>query len=383
MNAQRGTNAQSGMNARATGPAVRCAGLSKVYGRVRALDRLDLEIHDGEILALLGPSGCGKTTTLRLIAGLARPDEGTVSIEDRVVADAATGRFVAPERRRVGMVFQDFALFPHLNAAQNVAFGLTGIKDRSARAAHVMRMLSQVGLGGLGGRLPHELSGGQQQRVALARALAPGPAVLLLDEPFSNLDARMRYVVREEVRDVLKATGTTALFVTHDQAEALFMGDRVAVLNGGRLEQVDVPEAVYERPATHFVADFLDQARFVTGTIVEDGAAVETALGRLAQSYDLPSGTAVQVLVRPDDVRLDELPATDVQPNGHKAIVERRFFQGMTNLYRVRLHDGHVIKVQTPHERRLATGEAVVARFAASHPIPCYYAGQVLQQRAV
>ena len=362
---------------------VQCIALSKDYGRVRALDDLHLELRQGEILALLGPSGCGKTTTLRLIAGLERPDEGRVSVGGVTMADARTGVFVPPERRNVGMVFQDFALFPHLTAAQNVAFGLSRLHDREARTAQVMRMLALVGLGGLGGRLPHELSGGQQQRIALARALAPGPAVLLLDEPFSNLDARMRAVVREEVRDILVATGTTALFVTHDQQEALFMGDRVAVLNGGRLEQVGSAEEVFLRPASHFVADFMGHATFVRGVAARGGRAVDTALGRLEHAHDLPEGSVLQVLLRPDDLRLRAVgldagvakidPATSAL-----AVVERRYFQGMSQLYRLRLASGERIKALGHHSLLLKPGDSVGVTLAPNHATCCFHDGRAL-----
>ena len=221
------------------GRRVRCRGLTKIFGAVRAVDDMSLDVDPGEIVALLGPSGCGKTTFLRLIAGFERPDAGSVLLADEEVA--GPGRFLPPERRRIGMVFQDYALFPHLSVADNVAFGLARRRRLSARGAHrdaaesVGRLLALVGLEGLGARLPHEISGGQQQRVALARALAPAPAVVLLDEPFSNLDATLRAEVRAEVRGILREAGATAVFVTHDQEEALSLADRVAVMRAGHL----------------------------------------------------------------------------------------------------------------------------------------------------
>ncbi len=219
------------------------AGLRKSYGDVLAVASVDLEVEAGSICALLGPSGCGKTTTLRLIAGLERPDAGKIAIGERTLN--GDGAFVAPERRRIGMVFQDYALFPHLDVAGNVGYGL-GRKPDRGRVAEVLEL---VGLAGDAGRSVHELSGGQQQRVALARALAPTPELVLLDEPFSNLDASLRDRLRSEVRQILADAGVTALFVTHDQAEALSIADTVAVMNEGLIEQVGTPEEAYSRPA--------------------------------------------------------------------------------------------------------------------------------------
>ncbi len=247
--------------------AISCEGLSKSFGQKRAVDRVDLLVERGVVCALLGPSGCGKTTTLRLIAGFERPDAGTVAVADRTVAGDRA--FVAPERRRIGMVFQDYALFPHLSVEGNVAYAL-GRGHESGRVAEVLRL---VGLDRMGHRFPHELSGGEQQRVALARALAPTPEVILLDEPFSNLDASLRARVRQEMREILVAAGVTALFVTHDQEEALSLADRVAVMRDGRIEQEGTPEEVYGRPTTRWVADFLGDAEVVP---------VDGAVGRVS-----------------------------------------------------------------------------------------------------
>lgn len=343
-----------------------CRGLAKRYGAVTALAGLDLAVEPGEIVALLGPSGCGKTTTLRLIAGFDAPDAGTIRIGDRLVA--GDGAHVPPERRRVGMVFQDFALFPHLTAAENVAYGLHRIRSADERRAHVARMLGLVGLAGLGDRPPHALSGGQQQRVALARALAPGPEVLLLDEPFSNLDARMRHAVRDEVRSILKATGTTALFVTHDQEEAWFMGDRVALLNGGHLEQVAAPEAMFARPATRFVADFLGHTGFLEGRAT--GAGIDTELG-LVPSAVLPPGTPVDVLVRPNDVEL----AGD---GGVPAVVDRRIFQGLHVLYRLRLPSGAAVKCLAPPDAGLSEGDAARVRLVPGRALAVFRDGRAV-----
>ncbi|MFO7680427.1 MAG: ABC transporter ATP-binding protein, partial [Chloroflexota bacterium] len=278
-------------------PAVVCRNLVKSFGNLLVVDDVSLSVPTGKILALLGPSGCGKTTTLRLIAGFEQLDGGSIWIDGQEVAN---GRFhLPPEKRRAGMVFQDYAIFPHLSVAANVGFGLPKGKEQQPRVAE---MLAFVGLAGLGERMPHELSGGQQQRVALARALSPRPAVLLLDEPFSNLDAALRHSVRQEVKDLLKASGATAVFVTHDQEEALFLGDEVAVMNAGRLEQIDTPENLFHQPRTRFVAQFLGHSDFIPGAAAAGG--VETPLGFQAQESGLAPGTAVSVMVRPDDVKL-------------------------------------------------------------------------------
>jgi iron(III) transport system ATP-binding protein len=281
--------------------ALTLSGVGKRYRRQGppAVSDLSFTVGHGEILALLGPSGCGKTTTLRLIAGFEVPDAGTIAIGERVVVDAARGAFAAPEDRGVGVVFQDYALFPHLTVEENVAFGLHRM-GRAARQARAAEVLELVDLEGLAGRYPHELSGGQQQRVALARALAPSPAVMLLDEPFSNLDADLRSQMRAEVQRVLRATDTTAIFVTHDQEEAFTLADRVGVLGTGRLEQLATPEIVYHRPATPFVAAFVGAADFLPGEVTAAG--IVTEIGVFPNSEGRPPGTRVSVMIRPDDV---------------------------------------------------------------------------------
>ncbi len=240
---------------------------------------VSLCLEQGEVLGLLGPSGCGKTTLLRLIAGFEQPQAGNISLAGQVIA--SVGLCMPPERRSVGMVFQDFALFPHLTAAENIAFGL----PQSGKVAVQERVAEAIALVGLKGRedcYPHELSGGQQQRVALARALAPRPALLLLDEPLSNLDVQVRLYLRQEVREILKATGTTAIFVTHDQEEAMAIADRVGVMCQGNLEQLDTPEAVYQEPASRFVAEFVTQANFLSAQ--QQGEIWETEIGQFAQT---------------------------------------------------------------------------------------------------
>ncbi|MAT96738.1 MAG: ABC transporter ATP-binding protein [Anaerolineaceae bacterium] len=345
---------------------VTCHNLYKSFDDQPVVQNVNLSVPPGEILVLLGPSGCGKTTTLRLIAGFEQLDDGRIEINNQLVADGS--RHVPPEKRRIGIVFQDYAIFPHLSLAQNVGFGLKrGQSDR------VEEMLNFVGLGGLGERMPHQLSGGQQQRVALARALAPQPVVLLLDEPFSNLDAALRVEMRQEVRRLLKASGTTAVFVTHDQEEALFMGDQVGVMNAGRLEQVGTPEAIFHQPRTRFVAEFLGQTDFLPGEVTDQG--VQTPLGTLPQTLPLASGTAVEVAVRPDDLLLEPDEA------GNGRIVSRQFV-GIAFVYGVRLDDGTLVHSWQPHENSLAEGTAVTVQFAAPHDLPCFHQNHIVPDKS-
>jgi iron(III) transport system ATP-binding protein len=306
--------------------------LSKRFSSgVQAVNHLSLTVGEAEILALLGPSACGKTTILRLIAGFEAPDGGRVVIRGRTVS--GDGVLVAPEERGVGIVFQDYALFPHLSVADNIGFGLHDWA-RAERKRRVRTVLDLVGLGGVAGCHPHELSGGQQQRVAVARALAPAPAVLLLDEPFSNLDTDLRGQMRQEIARILRDTATTTIFVTHDQEEAFAIADRVGVLDRGRLEQVDTPEAVYHAPATPFVARFVGAADFLRGTVTAEG--IRTELGLLPNLDGIRDGDAVEVMIRPDDI--DFTPDAD----GDSAIAARQF-QGPDNLYRLRLPSGALI----------------------------------------
>ncbi|MCU0498448.1 MAG: ABC transporter ATP-binding protein [Anaerolineae bacterium] len=307
--------------------------LKKVYksfGSHAAVNALDLTVCDGMLLVLLGPSGCGKTTTLRLIAGLDAPDRGEVWIDGELVA--GKGVLIPPEKRRIGMVFQDYALFPHMTIAANIAFALNGAKNAKQR---IGEMLDLVGLGGKAERYPHQLSGGEQQRVALARALAPRPAVVLLDEPFSNLDAALRKEMRQEIKRILREAQTTAVFVTHDQEEALSLADCVAVMKQGQLLQVGSPQTVYLRPENREVADFLGEANFLPG--VADGKCVLCALGQLQLATPIQGD--VEVMLRPEALRLE------VDSRGDGVVSEVKFF-GHDQIVTVCLESGLVVQAR-------------------------------------
>ena len=286
---------------------LRVAHLSHAYDAEPVLNDISLALAPGELLCLLGPSGCGKTTLLRLVAGLEPVRQGRIEIDGQAIADAETGLDIPPERRRVGLMFQDYALFPHLTVRQNVVFGL---KDRAStdRLLWVEDVLARVGLAGYAGRYPHTLSGGQQQRVALLRALAPEPRVMLLDEPFSGLDLTLRTQVRSETLDIHTESGVATLMVTHDPDEAMFMADTVAIIESGRVVQQGPPSAIYMRPATPFVAGLFGPLNRLTGRV--QGGRVSTPLG-VFEAAHLAEGAAVQVLIRHEALRLADAPLTD------------------------------------------------------------------------
>ncbi|MDX1990828.1 MAG: ABC transporter ATP-binding protein [bacterium] len=325
-------------------PVLQCTHLTKRFHETNVVNGVSLTAQAGEIVTLLGPSGCGKTTTLRLIAGFEWPDEGTISIQGRVVAGGNVR--VPPEERRIGMVFQDYALFPHLDVAGNVAFGLKG--NRREKERRVGDMLALVGLAGLEKRMPYALSGGQQQRVALARALAPQPEVLLLDEPFSNLDAALRAQVRFEVRSILKAAGITCIFVTHDQQEALSLSDQVAVMFEGRIAQFGSPHDLYSRPISRDVAQFLGEANFLSATA--HGNDATSSLGTVPLTR--PASGLVDLLLRPEMLRLNN-PAV---PN---ATVEWTEYYGHDQRVGLRLKDGQSLVARVAFDRLYGIGQPV------------------------
>ena len=337
-----------------------CEAVSKSFQETPIVRDLDLRVQKGQIITLLGPSGCGKTTTLRLMAGFETLDQGCIKIAGRDVA-RANGRshfHLPPEQRRIGMVFQDYAIFPHLSVMENVRFGIRRQKNSPKQA---YELLDFVGLDGHGDKMPDELSGGQQQRVALARALAPDPDVLLLDEPFSNLDAALRVQVRKEVRRLLKEHGTTAIFVTHDQEEALFIGDHVAVMNEGHIEQIGPPEVIFHLPKTRFVAQFIGHADFVSGVVQEDG--VLTSMGLVKQIVGShTAGSHVEVVFRADDVGL----VPDEAGNGR---ILNSQFVGTAYIYEIALADGSHVHSLQPHSQRLSDGTAVRLSILADHPL--------------
>lgn len=309
--------------------AIRARGLIKRYGDAVALDEFSLDVWSGGILTLVGPSGCGKTTSLRVIAGFEAPERGTVDIRGRQVVGPET--MLPPERRKVGMVFQDYALFPHMSVARNVGYGVGSDSDKRRR---VRDSIELVGLAGLEDRLPSELSGGQQQRVALARALAPNPDVILLDEPFSNLDASLRERVRRDLRDILQEAKATAVFVTHDQEEALAMSDMVAVMRNGRVVQAATPRELYTSPTDAWVAGFLGDADFIPGHAHQ--GRVDTPVGTFATPHD----GKVVVMIRPEDISV--IP----DPDADAVVVDREFF-GHDQLITVCLPGGTLLRARS------------------------------------
>ena len=322
-----------------------------------AVQEISFAAREGEILCLLGPSGCGKTTILRAIAGFEPVRSGQLFLSGQLVSSPDV--MTPTENRHVGMVFQEYALFPHLRVQDNIAFGLHHL-SRSERASRVQEMLRLTGLEGFERRYPHELSGGQQQRVALARALVQNPVVLLLDEPFSNLDPDMAGRMRQELHDLLRRTKTTTVLVTHDHDEAFAMADRIAVLNQGRLEQFDTPEMMYHMPATPFVADFVGQADFIPGTVSQ--GMVHTELGEFPDTIECTDGTNVVVMIRPDDIHL-------VPTEGARSRVLSRQFHGSENLYTVSLPSGQIVHSSQGSTSVYQAGTTVELRVLATHTV--------------
>lgn len=328
------------------------------YGQCVAVNGLSLSLPQGAIGCLLGPSGCGKTTALRCIAGFEPLDGGEIHAHGRLLCDAGCSEL--PHLRRVGMVFQDYALFPHLNVLENIAFGLHSF-SRPERVQRAQEMLARVGLKEQRAQYPHQLSGGQQQRVALARALAPRPELVLLDEPFSNLDVELRERLSIEVRDLLKSLGTTALLVTHDQQEAFAMADVIGVMRSGRLEQWASPHNLYHQPATRFVADFVGQGVFIDGDVVgEEEVVTEVGSLRARALRPLRRGARVRLLLRPDDVIADDSSTL-------RATIRHRTFRGAQYLYTVELSSGTQLLALVSSHRQHAIGEPIGIRVEPDH----------------
>ncbi len=342
-------------------------GIHKSFGAHRALSDLSFSLARGSIGCLLGPSGCGKTTALRCIAGFERIERGEILINSTVVS--APGMLVPPEHRRIGMVFQEYALFPHLSVEENVAFGLHH-SAKADRRRRVAELIDAVGLGGLERKFPHELSGGQQQRVALARALAPRPDLLLLDEPFSNLDVGLRERLSLEVRDIIKASRATAVLVTHDQQEAFAMADEIGVMHQGRIAQWDSAYNLYHKPVNRFVADFVGQGVFLPASVLNSHQ-VEIELGVL--NGDIPHGCRegcvacgrgcnAEVLLRPDDVVHDDASATQAE-------VVHKAFRGAEILYTLKLASGRKVLAMVPSHHNHALGEQIGIRLDVDHVV--------------
>ena len=326
--------------------------------RNTVVNDLSFHVNKGDIACLLGPSGCGKTTTLRAIAGFEPVSSGAIYLNSQPVSTPA--HRIPPEQRHLGMVFQDYALFPHLTLWENVCFGLRKL-SRAEKQKVAARVLEMVGLNQISHRYPHEISGGQQQRVALARALAPEPALILLDEPFSNLDVDLRRRLALEVRDILKQQGTTALMVTHDQEEAFAMADKVGVMQNGQLQQWDSPFTLYHEPVNRFVAGFIGQGRFIPGKALSPEQ-VSTELGLIQgnRAYTWNQGTPVQVLLRPDDVQPD--------PDGPlRALILNKTFTGATSLVQLKLPSGAVVDALFPSNAEEQPGDIVGIRLDVSH----------------
>ncbi len=355
---------------------LRLENLTKSFGRVKAVDGLSLEVEEGEVFTLLGPSGCGKTTALRLIAGLEDPDHGRILLRGQPIASVSERIFVPTNKRKMGMVFQSYAIWPHKTVFENVAYPLRVRHVRSREIKErVLRVLQMVGLLGLEARPATQLSGGQQQRVALARALVYEPAVLLLDEPFSNLDAKLREQMRVQLKLLLEQVRITTVFVTHDQVEALSLSDRVAVMNQGHIEQSGRPRDLYERPGTPFVRDFLGKTVLLKGTVADradaprltihlDGAPRRTLHAPATEKARPAPGMPVLVAMRPEDIHLTRDEGGQDSANELAGTVEALLFVGNHCECRVRLGGDEVISIQAPRSTLLREGEPVYLHVA-------------------
>jgi len=355
-------------------PGVTIRGLTMRYGDVAAVEALDLDVAPGELVALLGPSGCGKTTTLRLVAGFLEPEAGEIRVGDRLLSSPAG--VVPPERRKMAMIFQSYALWPHMTVAQNVAYGLRFGRrlDRADRAGRVREILRAVQLSGYESRYPGELSGGQQQRVAVARSLVVEPEILLLDEPLSNLDANLREEMRFEIRRLHEAFGITTLYVTHDQAEAMVISDRIAVLEHGRVAQVGTAEDLFERPATRFVAQFIGRTNLVDCVVTEPGLVAHDGLRLRVATADAKAGASVAVSIRPHAITLISGESARVTSDGDNVltgVLKRASYLGAGLDYEVDVA-GVILRVAAPAGARVAPGTRVtlVVPIARCLPLP-------------
>ena len=330
------------------------------FGRTAVLQGFGFDLEAGEIACLLGHSGCGKTTALRAVAGFEQPERGRIALQERTLSDGRL--FVPPHLRRIGMVFQDYALFPHLNVADNIAFGLSG-RSAEARKARVAELLALIGLPDYGGHYPHQLSGGQQQRVALARALAPKPELVLLDEPFSNLDADLRARLSKEVRSLLKQENTSALLVTHDQQEAFAMADKIGIMADGRLQQWDTPYNLYHNPATPAIAGFIGQGVLLRGQM-SGSHCVRLALGEFCGvvPHHCQSCREVDVLLRPDDVVHDDNSPVSAE-------VLDKDFKGSYFIYTLKLDSGETVLAHVPSHHNHPIGSRIGIRLELEHLI--------------
>ena len=358
-------------------PILQLRGISKTFpnSKTPAVNQVNLELQQGELLGLLGPSGCGKTTLLRIVAGFEKISQGEVELAGKIVSDRNIN--IPPEKRNTGMVFQDYALFPHLTVAENIAFGLKGkktaanggiflhgrLKNREIQQ-RIHNVLDLVGLSSLEKRYPHELSGGQQQRVALARAIAPQPALILLDEPLSNLDVQVRHRLREEIRAILKAAGTTAIFVTHDREEALAISDKIAVMRDGKLEQIGTPEAIYTKPSSRFVAEFVTQANFLTAR--REGQNWTTEIGKV----ELPTAITTAECDRAElMLRQEDLIVTPDPDNNSLVTVKERQFLGREYRYCLETASGKRLHARTTIGNPVAVGTKVKVSVISNTPL--------------
>ncbi|MDA0799888.1 MAG: ABC transporter ATP-binding protein [Chloroflexi bacterium] len=364
------TAGNSSVSSRGTGARVQISNLVKMFGPVAAVDHINIDIEPGEFFTLLGPSGCGKTTTLRMVGGLEKPTEGSITIGDDVVVSVSDRKFVQPEKRDLGMVFQSYALWPHMTVFENVAYPLKMRKVKKSEISdRVSEALRQVGLAGFGQRPSPLLSGGQQQRVALARALVYSPRVLLLDEPLSNLDAKLRVTMRQELRELQERVDVTMIYVTHDQVEALSLSDRIAIMNSGNVEQIGTPQEVYLNPATAFAQDFLGQTIGVLGTMEDDGVVSvkgdsESRLKGTVADASLRKGDAVLVAIRPERMLAHSQMPTGVA-NVVRAKVMEATFVGDHYEYKAEIGD-EIRMISLPSTTVYGEGDNLFLEFPES-----------------